>query len=230
MNSFDYFDEIYCINLDKRTSRWELAQNEFKKLGILDRVKRFSAIDNLGGKRGCFESHMKIIHMAKENNLKNVFIFEDDVAVLPCYSHEKFEKSINFLKDQTWEFFYMGGLERRIKPRSMYNKLKKKYDTDDVSTEFDYIMEAHSVGWNQSYAINSCIFDKIIAEYKNGLWEMLEERWKGRPGRTDRYYQHHLKPKAYVCVPSFTTQYDVVSDLQRTRTNRSLRLNPEDNK
>lgn len=230
MNSFDYFDEIYCINLDKRTKRWELTQQEFKKLGILDRVKRFSAIDNLGGKRGCFESHMKIIHMAKENNLKNVFIFEDDVAVLPCYSHDKFEKSINFLKDQTWEFFYMGGLERRIKPRSMYNKLKKKYDTDDVSTEFDYIMEAHSVGWNQSYAINSCIFDKIITEYKNELWEMLEERWKGRPGRTDRYYQHHLKPKAYVCVPSFTTQYDVVSDLQRTRTNRSLRLNPDDNK
>lgn len=230
MNSFDYFDEIYCINLDKRTSRWELAQNEFKKLGILGRVKRFSAIDNLGGKRGCFESHMKIIHMAQENNLKNVFIFEDDVAVLPCYSHEKFEKSINFLKDQTWEFFYMGGLERRIKPRPVYNKLKKKYETGDVSTEFDYIMEAHSVGWNQSYAINSCIFDKIIAEYKNGLWEMLEERWKGRPGRTDRYYQHHLKPKAYVCVPSFTTQYDVVSDLQRTRTNRSLRLNVEDNK
>lgn len=229
MNSFDYFDEIYCINLDKRTRRWELAQNEFKKLGIFDKVKRFPAIDNLGGKRGCFESHMKIIHMAKENNLKNVFIFEDDVAVLPCYSHEKFEKSINFLKDQTWEFFYMGGLERRIKPRPMYNKLKKKYDTYDVSTEFDYIMEAHSVGWNQSYAINSCIFDKIIAEYKNGLWEMLEERWKGRPGRTDRYYQHHLKPKAYVCVPSFTTQYDIVSDLQRTRTNRSLRLNPEDN-
>jgi len=230
MNSFNYFDEIYCINLDKRTSRWELAQNEFKKLGILDRVKRFSAIDNLGGKRGCFESHMKIIHMAKENNLKNVFIFEDDVAVLPCYSHEKFEKSINFLKDQTWEFFYMGGLERRIKPRPVYNKLKKKYEGSDVSIEFDYIMEAHSVGWNQSYAINSCIFDKIIAEYKNGLWEMLEERWKGRPGRTDRYYQHHLKPKAYVCVPSFTTQYDVVSDLQRTRTNRSLRLNIEDNK
>lgn len=230
MNSFDYFDEIYCINLDKRTSRWELTQQEFKKLGILDRVKRFSAIDNLGGKRGCFESHMKIIHMAKEKNLRNVFIFEDDVAVLPCYSHGKFEKSINYLKQQTWEFFYMGGLERRIKPRPMYNKLKKKYDTNDVSTEFDYIMEAHSVGWNQSYAINSCIFDKIIAEYKNGLWEMLEERWTGRPGRTDRYYQHHLKPKAYVCVPSFTTQYDVVSDLQRTRTNRSLRLNPEDNK
>lgn len=32
MNSFDYFDEIYCINLDERTDRWQHAQEEFKKL------------------------------------------------------------------------------------------------------------------------------------------------------------------------------------------------------
>ena len=100
MKSFDYFDEIYCINLDRRPQRWEMAQKEFDKLGILDKVKRFSAIDDLGGKRGCFESHMKIIHMAKENKLDNVFIFEDDVAVLSSYSHEKFAKSINYLKQQ----------------------------------------------------------------------------------------------------------------------------------
>ena len=74
--------------------------------------------------------------MQRKNNLKNVFIFEDDVAVLPCYSHEKFEKSINYLKQQTWEFFYMGGLERRIRPRPKYNKLKKKYDVDKVSEGF----------------------------------------------------------------------------------------------
>lgn len=230
MSPFDYFDEIFCINLDKRESRWELAQREFDKLGILDKVKRFSAIDDMGGKRGCFESHMKIIHMAKENNLKNVFIFEDDVAVLPCYSHEKFKKSINYLKQQTWEFFYMGGFERRIRPRPKYNKLKLQYNKDEVCEDFDYIMKAYSVGWNQSYAVNSCIFDKIINDYENGLWEMLEKRWKGKPGRTDRYYQHHLIPTAYACVPSFTSQYDVVSDLSRTRKNRSLRIDPNDNK
>ena len=41
-NPFDYFDKIYCINLDSRY-RWELAQKEFKKVGILGRVERFSA-------------------------------------------------------------------------------------------------------------------------------------------------------------------------------------------
>jgi hypothetical protein len=91
-------------------------------------------------------------------------------------------------------------------------------------------MKARSVGWNQSYAVNSNIFERITDDYKNGLWEMLDERWKGKPGRTDRYYQHHLKPKAYVCVPSFTTQYDFVSDLQRTRKNKSLRISPSKNK
>ena len=40
-NPFDYFDEIYCINLDHRKDRWQHAQEEFKKVGILDRVQRY---------------------------------------------------------------------------------------------------------------------------------------------------------------------------------------------
>lgn len=229
MKPFDYFDAIYCINMDKRPSRWEMAQREFEKLGILDRVERFSGIIHSQPKRGCFESHMKIIHDARENKLNNVFIFEDDVAVLSSYTLEKFTKSINYLKAQEWEFFYMGGLEKRIKPRKRYNRLKRKYGGDKCDENFDYIMKAASVGWNQSYAVNSNIFDKIAEDCENGLWDMLDKRWKGYPGRTDRYYQHHLRPSAYACVPAFTSQYNVPSDLTRTRTNRGLRIDPKDN-
>jgi GR25 family glycosyltransferase involved in LPS biosynthesis len=42
-NPFDYFDKIYCINLDSRPDRWEQAKSEFEKVEILDRVERFSA-------------------------------------------------------------------------------------------------------------------------------------------------------------------------------------------
>ena len=64
--------------------------------------------------------------------------------------------------------------------------LKKKYGLNEVWPDFDYIMKARSVGWNQSYAVNSNIFEKIIDDYKNGLWEMLDERWKGKQvERTD---------------------------------------------
>ena len=43
-NPLDFFDAIYCINLDERTDRWKHCLIEFKKLGISDRVIRFSAI------------------------------------------------------------------------------------------------------------------------------------------------------------------------------------------
>ena len=33
-NPFEYFSEIYCINLDERTDRLEHAMNEFSKAGI----------------------------------------------------------------------------------------------------------------------------------------------------------------------------------------------------
>ena len=39
-NPFDFFDAIYCINLEERTDRWEsVCQAEFEKLGISDRIK-----------------------------------------------------------------------------------------------------------------------------------------------------------------------------------------------
>lgn len=38
----DYFQEIHCINLDKRTDRWEECLNEFNKHNL--KVNRFSAV------------------------------------------------------------------------------------------------------------------------------------------------------------------------------------------
>ena len=40
-----YFDRIYCINLPHRTDRWEASLLEFEKLGIVDDVIKFNAID-----------------------------------------------------------------------------------------------------------------------------------------------------------------------------------------
>lgn len=44
-NIFDYFDFIYCINLNSRGDRWINVQEELKKLGIERRVIRFNAIE-----------------------------------------------------------------------------------------------------------------------------------------------------------------------------------------
>jgi glycosyl transferase family 25 len=147
MSPFDYFDEIYCINLEHRPERWKQAQREFDKVGIVDRVRRFDAIyDKENPKRGCYESHMGGIRLAHKRKLKNVLIFEDDVTFLDCYSEQKFSKSIETLKTKEWDFFYIGGLEKRIFPRRGYRPLKER-GLAEYDEEFDYLMKCSSVGW-----------------------------------------------------------------------------------
>ena len=192
MSAFDYFDEIFCINLDRRPERWELSQKEFDKIGILDKVTRFSAIEDSHAEKGCFESHLQCIFSARKRGLNNVLIFEDDVAFLKCYEERKFEKSIEMLKlKDDWEFFYLGGLERRIKPRKVYNRLKHQW-SGNYNEEFDYFMKCKSVGWAQSYAVRSTIFDRIWEDYNDGLWETVNKRWNGKTGGADKYYQEIL--------------------------------------
>ena len=69
-NPFNYFDKIFCINLDERTDRWEKCLNKFSLLGIEDKVERLSAVNlshlterdpKIRGRAGCVLSHAKII-------------------------------------------------------------------------------------------------------------------------------------------------------------------------
>ena len=225
VNPFDYFDGIYCINLERRVDRWTQCKKEFDKIGISDRVERFNAFDNKSNpKKGCYDSHLSVIKLAFEKKLKNVLIFEDDVAFLKTYDEKKLKKALSVLDKEEWEFFYLGGLERRMKPRPLYNNLKKKW-SGEFNDKFNYLMECRSVGWAQSFAVNSSVFEKIVNDYNNNVWKELV---KNHDSHLDRYYQNVLKPKTFVSVPIMTTQYNTVSDLSRTRTNRSLRLSTND--
>lgn len=142
----EYFDKIYCINLDERPDRWEQVLNEFKKVGI-ENVERFSAVKHEKGAIGCRESHLNIIKKAKEEKLNNVLIFEDDVFFID--DNIKFiSKTLEDLKNIDWDLFYLGAT---VDPNvGFMNKI-----TDNIfKTNFAYTTHA--------YAINSKIFDKIL--------------------------------------------------------------------
>ena len=162
-----------------------------------------------------------VVSVAKSFNLKTEFLSQGNKD-----NHiELYKGYIKSLNETNWEFFYLGGLERRIKPRPKYNRLSNEWQ-GEFNEEYDYIMECSSVGWAHSFAVNGSIFERIVSDYDNNIWDVLVEK---HDSHLDRYYQEILKPKTYVCVPSLTTQYNLVSDLTRTRTNRNLRLNPKDN-
>lgn len=87
------FDNIFCINLDRRPDRWEDSLIEFSKNNI--EVERVSAVDgalitskgelNQKNKRikpeeiGCSLSHLKVLKLIVERDYKKAMILEDDV-------------------------------------------------------------------------------------------------------------------------------------------------------
>lgn len=144
----EYFDKIYCINLDERPDRWKQALNEFKKVGI-ENVERFSAFKHEKGAIGCRESHLGIIRKAKEEKLNNVLIFEDDVLFIekniPLIS-----KTLDDLKSTNWDLFYLGAT---VDPNvGFMNKITNNL----FKTNFAYTTHA--------YAVNGSVFDKILNE------------------------------------------------------------------
>jgi GR25 family glycosyltransferase involved in LPS biosynthesis len=75
----------YCMNLDKRTDRWERVQQDFKRLQAVLPIKleRVSAVEELGcPQRGVARTVKKIIRIAKDRGLPYVLILEDDLFVI----------------------------------------------------------------------------------------------------------------------------------------------------
>ena len=143
-NPFDIFDEIWCINLDHRTDRWEHAQLEFKKVGINDRVQRFSAIRDDDGRLGLIKSFQSLFEYAQNKKLNNIFIFEDDVKFINN-PNENMKKAVEQSKNIDWDMFYLGANTHnkliKIKPNLVL--LKNAYS-------------AHAIGYNKS------LFDTVV--------------------------------------------------------------------
>ena len=71
---------IFYINLDHRTDRRKLFEDECTNMGIS--AEHFSAFRTSPGYIGCQKSHIEILKIAKERNLENIIIFEDDFKFL----------------------------------------------------------------------------------------------------------------------------------------------------
>ena len=126
----EYFDEIYCTNLDSRLDRWTRVSARFKAHGIS--VRRFSAADGnsadllhkfslirtrlaKAGKSepkylknsralGCLISGMQIIEDAKRKGHQKILLFDDDVVF-----HRDFDVILSSMtRLPPWKLLYLG--------------------------------------------------------------------------------------------------------------------------
>lgn len=201
-NPFDFFEEIYCINLDHRTDRWEHAQKEFEKLGIKDRVKRFSAIKHNDGRIGLIKSNLEIVKEASKKNLKNVLIFEDDVKFI-WYNEpiETLTKSIEQLTGK-WNMFYLGA--------NTHQPL--------IKTNKENLVMLKNAFATQSICFNNNVFDMFInyADKINKISSTNEI--------LDVWISKNIQERGivYMTNPILTTQMESFSDIEGREVNYSF--------
>lgn len=121
----DYFSHIFCINLDRRTDRWDHALDQFRLLG-LQNVIRFSGhadvIHNgrVNGNAGCTASHRALCEIIAFNKWPRVLILEDDFECIHEDTQQRFSDMIGEVPND-WDMLYLGGHyadapQKRISP------------------------------------------------------------------------------------------------------------------
>lgn len=171
----DFFEKIYCINLDNRSDRWQNCLDIFQKYN-LNSCERISGVKILEedfpyldqkskSQLGCALSFYRILKNAYDNEFKNVLIFEDDFYFI--YPKEKTEEILsNSIKDlpQEWDILYLGA-------NVMYD-----FSNNPMSS-----FKKHLFKLNSAYCTHSIGFSKkgislIIDKFPNEaifIYEML---------------------------------------------------------
>ena len=183
-----YQGKIYIINLARRSDRRAKMTAEINGISPYN-YEFFKAIE--GGAKGCLQSHLAVIKLAKENDLPYVIILEDDCEFTDRFEH-KLSVALRQLPDN-WDMLYFGANNK--KPLWMVS---------------DNIGKCIHTLTTSSYAVKSTIYDKIIDQLS---------AHPDRP--VDEIYRTLVHPSvnAYGVKPTLIYQAGGFSDVEGMETN-----------
>ena len=151
-----------------------------------DRIKKVTL-----GQRSCLMSHLKIYQIAKENNLDNVLIFEDDMVFNKSVDViDIMNKSLEELKNIEWDMFFLGCIP-------LY-QLEKKSDN---------LYQLFHLATSHSYAINKRCYD-ILLDFPFYEEMNIDMQFSNLAGKLK-------KIKIYTPKHPLTFQYEDFSDIQQ---------------
>lgn len=160
-NLNDYFERIYCINLAKRSERWESVKKQFLNNNIT--AIRYEAIDGnkydsvnglKPGELGCLLSHLNILKECQKNNIENLLITEDDVQFCEDFNFKFFE----YIKElPKWDMLYLGANHALCNPYESNPPIK-------VTEHVYRVIHAYST---HAYAVNKSCYQYLIDHISN---------------------------------------------------------------
>ena len=143
--------KIFYINLDERIDRKNRFEKHMKKYNL--EFERFSAIKDKFGAFGCAKSHLSVLKNAKNNNLENVIIMEDDIAF--DISPEMLDEKLKLIFDNNLDFDVF--------------HLSYRYRISDDVPGIDYLKKLSYCHYCSCYIINKKCYDEIIECWEKSL-------------------------------------------------------------
>lgn len=217
-----YFDNIFCINLEKRPDRKNTLEDQLQKSKM--KVEWFRGYDGdilkpfidknifvrrTGGYLGCLLSHLEVIKISYRRGYETVLILEDDISIHKNL-HEEFGKIINNIKNQNleWDVLYLGHASFTgdynigIEDKKWEAITNERYQNQVVETVNSWTCHAR--------ALNRKAMKAILDYYeKNGYYYELDRVLVSE-------FQKEKKLKFYRAYPQLFVQNDTISNNDET--------------
>jgi GR25 family glycosyltransferase involved in LPS biosynthesis len=204
INSIEDIQHVYYINLEDRKDRKEKVENELQKIKLKAKVERFNAIKMTNGAIGCSMSHLKCLEQAKKLHLPHIFICEDDIEFLnPTLFISQLNNFFESTSTNDWDVVLVAG--NNMIPFNAIN---------------NFCIQVFNCQTTTGYIVKNKYFDKLIANYKEGIQLLLRNQDKKQLYAIDKYWlQLQKHDKWYLIIPLSVVQRIDFSDIEGKITN-----------
>lgn len=196
MESISDIKHAFYINLISRPDRKQHVENQLNSIGI--KAERFNAIKMDSGAIGCSMSHLKIIETAKANDWEHVLIVEDDILFTdPNLFMKQFNKFLSNIKD--FDVVLIAG--NNIPPCIQFS---------------DYCVKVKHCQTTTGYLVQKHYYDTLIANYKEGILQLMREPEKHSLYAIDKYWFNlQAIHRWFLITPLTVTQRADYSDIEK---------------
>lgn len=167
---FEFFNKIYCINLDSRLDRLALCSERLSKYSIGE-VERFSAYALENGAHGHCKTYCALIDECLMRGFENCLLLEDDVSFTVSVEEFKniLQAAVSELPDD-WDALYLGGT------------LCDNYTSSPISIYSKHLYRLHSAFATQSVAFSRKGLLKIRENFSDS-----QDWWRESLVKTNGY-------------------------------------------
>nr|MBF0221428.1 glycosyltransferase family 25 protein [Desulfobulbaceae bacterium] len=182
LDSWSFFDKIYCISIDDRTDRRVEAKRQFASVGLLGRVEFVVVKKHAASpEQGCYQSHIACLQSALAAGAEHILIFEDDI-IFKGFKDSTLQEVSCFLRENpNWNILFLGGIVRRSSKTTSKSVVKITYQC-----------------LSHAYAITRQFAERVVAK-----------PWQGVPYDA---FLAQLNQNFYAVYPSFSFQSNSPTD------------------